>query len=113
MRVGLFRQPHPNRTNDFDLDGFSDLAEYVADTNPTNAASRLGITGISFVPTGLKIDWQGGTNATQQLQRSVGLGDTDDWSNIFIVQPPTPLSGSYTDAVTTNAMQFYRIKATR
>lgn len=98
---------------DFDGDGFSDLAEYIADTNPTNAVSRLEITGMSFIPGGLKIDWQGGSSATQQLQRSVGVDAMHDWSNIFTALPPTPISGSYTDSVSTNVMQFYRIRATR
>lgn len=97
---------------DFDGDGFTDFQEFIADTNPTNAASHLRMTGALPMPSGLWIQWQGGVQATQYLQRLSDL-HTNFWQSIATSLPPTPISGSYTDAPGTNAIQFYRIKATR
>jgi YD repeat-containing protein len=97
---------------DFDLDGFSNYAEYIADTNPTNAASYLRITGLSCEAESLKIEWMGGILATQYLQQLDDLG-TNFWQNIATSYPPTPIIGSFTNAIGTNRMQFYRMKATR
>ena len=98
---------------DPDHDGLNNWQEYVADTDPLDPNSKLQITGVSFVSGGVKIDWRGGTWATQVLQRSTGLGGTNDWSNIFTALPPTSVSGSHTDAVSTNVMNFYRVQVSR
>ena len=75
--------------------------------------SYLRITGVSLLPGGVKLDWHGGVDATQYLQRNDFLGSTNQWLNIHTAAPPTPISGSYTDWVGTNALQFYRMKADR
>lgn len=100
-------------TNDFDGDGVLDLAEYVGDTSPTNAASYLHFTSVATVPAGVKLDWLGGSVATQYLQRNLTLDSGGSWSNLFTNLPPTAITGSYTDALGTNAAQFYRIRAIR
>jgi hypothetical protein len=55
----------------------------------------------------------GGVQATQFLQRALSLSATSAWLNIYTAAPPTPVSGSYTDSLDTNAIQFYRVKAVR
>ena len=99
--------------DDPDLDGFTNLQEYLADTDPLVGASHLRITGVSLLPGGLKLDWQGGVEATQILQRNLSVGGADSWLNIHTVAPPTSTSGSYTDVLGTNALQFYRLKVNR
>jgi hypothetical protein len=60
------------------------------------------------------VSWQGGVQATQYLQRRLRLFDTNDsWLDLLTNPPPTPVSGSYTDLLGTNAMQFYRVRAER
>ncbi len=99
---------------DFDGDGFSNLQEYLADTNPTNSNSSLRITGIHIVPGGVRLDWQGGIMATQYLQRRFRLNGTDStWGDIWTNLPPTPINGSFTDSPGTNDLNFYRIRAVR
>jgi hypothetical protein len=100
-------------TNDFDGDGVLDLAEFIADTNPTNAASYLHFTSVATVPSGMKLDWAGGSNATQYVQRTLSLSGGNTWSNLITNLPPTPITGSYTDTLGTNVMKFYRIEVTR
>lgn len=101
-----------NSLTDSDGDGFNDQAEYIADTNPTNNLSYLHLSGVIRLPNGVKIDWLGGIQATQNLQRLDNLG-TNLWVNISTNLPPTPISGSYTDLFGTNGMQFYRVRVTR
>lgn len=98
---------------DFDGDGFTDFQEYIADTNPTNAASNLRFTSISRMSNTVKIDWLGGSNATQFVQRALSLSGGNAWSNLITNLPPTPITGSYTDTLGTNVMKFYRIEVTR
>lgn len=100
----------PNQ--DPDNDRFVNWQEYVADTDPLNGSSFLAITNMLVASDGLRIRWQGGVHATQFLQRSDNLS-TNFWQTIFTSLPPTSVSGSYTDALSTNVFRFYRIKATR
>jgi hypothetical protein len=98
--------------DDPDHDGFSNWQEYLADTNPLDAESYLRVTGFTYTPTNIVIEWRGGIQATQYLQRLDDLG-TNTWENISTNYPPTPIIGSYTNAPGMNQMMFYRIKATR
>lgn len=101
-----------NGSEDSDGDYFTDLQEFMADTNPTNAASHLRMTGAFPIASGLRLEWQGGSSATQYLQRLSDL-NTNLWQRIVTNFPPTPVSGSYTDAIGTDAPRFYRIEAIR
>ncbi len=98
---------------DPDGDGFNNLAEYTADTNPTNAASHLRITGVSFVPGGIAFQWQGGTQATQYLQCTFDLSAAAPWTDVFTNLPPTVTPSGFTNASATNVTQFYRLRALR
>jgi hypothetical protein len=102
-----------NPNDDPDQDGFTNLQEYLADTDPLDGTSYLRISHLSMLPGGVKVDWQGGVQATQFLQRTLSFGGTNVWFNIQTALPPTPVSGSYTDWLATNAMQFYRIRISR
>lgn len=97
---------------DPDGDGFKTWQEYVADTNPTNSASHLRITGATMLSGGIKLDWQGGTQATQFLQRATILSPLS-WQTIFTNLPPTPTTVSYTDSWDANVIKFYRIEVAR
>ena len=37
----------------------------------------------------------------------------DTWRDLLTNLPPTPISGSYTDWLATNVLQFYRMKVER
>ena len=99
-------------SDDPDHDGFNNRQEYMADTNPTNGASFLRMTSVSPSPDGLVIQWQGGIQATQFLQRCMDLG-TNLWLDLATSAPPTPPVGRFTNAVGGNDSQFYRIRVAR
>jgi len=80
---------------DADGDGQSNLQEYLAGTDPTNAASYFQITSITAQSNGLYVAWMGGGGTTNVLQATSALGGT--YSN---VSPNIILSGS--EVTTTN-----------
>jgi hypothetical protein len=101
-------------TNDLDHDGMLTWQEYAADTDPTNAASRLAVTGVRFVGGMVQVDWQGGVGVRQYLQIRQRLdGTNEQWVSIFTNLPPTSTTTNIIDAGATNSMLFYRIKTER
>jgi len=101
----------PNR--DQDGDHMSNLAEFVADTIPTNGDSFLGLTALAVSNGNVIVHWQGGILATQLIERCQSLTLTgDEWLPVLTNFPPTPVSTNWTD-VTSHTHLFYRIKASR
>jgi YD repeat-containing protein len=98
---------------DPDHDGFTNLQEYIAGTDPNDRNSNLRLA-IRSEPGGMRLEWQGGTNAIQFLQRSRDFDGTNiEWFDIFTNPAPTPWSNSYFDTTGTNRMDWYRIRVER
>jgi hypothetical protein len=90
------------------------LLEYLADTNPTNALSVLRISRIVPEANGLRLEWQGGAQARQFLERSRSVGTAGtNWLTIYTNSPPTPLQTNLFDLLGTNRALFYRVRAVR
>jgi len=100
-------------TTDTDGDKQSTLQEYIADTNPTNSSSYLGLTGILAAYPNLTVQWRGGILATQFLERSDSLNPNPIWITVFTNLPPTTASVSRNDNPTNRAAVFYRVRASR
>jgi alpha-tubulin suppressor-like RCC1 family protein len=77
--------------SDFDFDGFSDLEEYQADTNPFSATDRLQVTNFTYNPaTGdIDIDWTGTPRRNYTIFYS---SDLRSWQ-----QAAPPLTGGTAD----------------
>ena len=98
--------------SDTDSDGIFAWQEYVADTNPTNGASRLKITSIRPEAGGVQIDWQGGEQAWQYLEYSTNLLALHAWTAVHTNEPITPLTHTVIDAGGADT-RFYRIRVER
>jgi hypothetical protein len=98
---------------DPDGDGVSNYAEYIADTGPKDPNSYLRITSAQVSTNGVQINWSGGSQARQYLERISAIGGTSTWVSIQTAQPPTAINGSYFDGAATNGARFYRIRVQR
>jgi hypothetical protein len=85
----------------------------VADTNPTNAASVLKITGIHLDPGGIRIDWQGGKQARQYLEYTTNLLSTNGWIAIYTNEPPTSRTNSVVNGDDAGSTLYYRVRVER
>jgi PKD repeat protein len=101
-------------TADFDNDGINNLDEYLADTIPTNVASRLEVTGLTVETGGVHLTWIGGLSAYQYVEHRNSLAGTNDWKEVYTNIPPTSVSNTLFDTGAEAATsRFYRIKAWR
>ena len=94
--------------------GFSVLESYLADLNPTNAASILAIVNLAAVSNGVQLTWVGGSNAYQYLECSTNILATNQWTVLFSNLPPTASVVTNVDAgAGLSENVFYRIRALR
>ena len=98
--------------SDTDGDGLFAWQEYKADTNPTNAASVLAITGIQPDAGGMRIDWQGGEQARQYIDYTTSL-PSNVWTAIYTNEPLTAPANTLVDSNAVANPGFYRIRAGR
>jgi len=98
---------------DLDGDEMSNLAEFTADTNPTNAASLLRMLWIGEQWGGTRLDWQGGIGAWQFLEVSTNLADPADWQTVLVFPPPRQVTNAVVYWGHRDRSQFYRIRTER
>jgi hypothetical protein len=102
---------------DDDGDGQSNLAEYFANTNPTNAASSLKIVNANYGTNGsFSFTWQSSGNSRYRVQYSddsmISFRDVVRSISLETDSSPdgAPSTQSFTDAGMTNVTRFYRVK---
>ena len=106
-----------NGTNDFDGDGFSDRAEYLADTSPNNASDLLRITAFTQVlgtfGANDNIRWSSKLTRYYRVQKQdafPGVAWLD--SGLGLITPDGASTARLlTDSYATN--RFYRVQAVR
>lgn len=99
---------------DSDGDGMSNLGEYIADTNPTEATSTLRVLGISRTNALDFTTWTGGIRAMQFLETATSLGSGVLWTAVFTNSPPTPRTNTVALTKVPGGMNsYYRIRANR
>jgi glucose/arabinose dehydrogenase len=95
---------------DPDHDGLSNFAEFLAGTDPNDPASCLEIRSVERQPGGVLLNWTGGTNSYEYVQRSSNPGLANAWLDIFTNPPSLSSSASYLDTSASNGPCFYRIR---
>ncbi len=99
-------------SDDADGDGASNLKEFLAGTDPLNAASVFKIVAVTPNGADIQVNAASVTNRTYQLQRRDSLDATSVWIN---VGPPTPGTGGTLvlsdPGGGTNAATYYRLQA--
>ena len=97
---------------DADGDSFVNLSEYSADTDPQDVSSLLRVNYVGDEWGGRRVEWQGGVNAWQTIERSATLGDDAEWKLLWHREPPTPVSNAVI-IFQSAERQFYRVRAGR
>jgi T5SS/PEP-CTERM-associated repeat protein len=104
----------PNVANaDPDHDGMSNLQEYLAGTNPTNAASCLKITSVTMTNGNVRVSWSAVGGKSYVLQTNSILGSAfADASPVITVPGTGQVVTNYLDLgnATGNATRLYRIR---
>ena len=99
--------------DDFDVDGLSNLEEFLLGTDPTDPASLLEITAITFPSNGnVRVVWQSSTN-TVPLPRKYDIICADTpftlLSSSTIVDPNVPSAGMQTESTFTRTSTNTRV----
>ncbi len=104
-------QANVNPAADPDTDGQNNLQEYLADTNPLDANSKVRVAGVKVGVGGTQVSWSLGTESRQFLQRS--SSPTGPWTDIWTNEPPTGTNVLFLDTSITNKAGYYRLRLER
>jgi hypothetical protein len=105
----LFTSAQAGPTADPDGDGMNNSGEYVAGTNPTNAASVLKMLVLTNALSGTTVRWQSVVGKRYQVFSRTNL-TTAAWQSIGALVTATNTTAQYFDATATNAMRYYRVQ---
>ena len=94
---------------DPDHDGFNNTAEFIAGTNPTNAASLLKMISASNAPSGTTVSWQSVAAKTYQVSSRTNLG-AGAWQNVGSPVTAGGATAQTVGATATNGYRFYRVQ---
>jgi hypothetical protein len=113
---GSTNNPSADPNADPDGDGFSNLQEYLAGTNPTNSDSAFRITSVIGTGGDIFITWETGLGKTNALQSTAGTGDggydTNGFTPIFVVTNTVSTATNFLDigAATNFPSRYYRLR---
>ena len=107
----LFTATNAAPVADPDQDGFNNLAEYEAGTDPSEAHSfPFRITGLKPAPAGTTLTFQTGLKDRYQVLRRPDFAP-NSWQPVGPLIQPTGISSQFMDPTATNGSHFYRVQA--
>ena len=114
--ISQFGTTNVNASADADSDGASNAQEYLAGTNPTDAASQLRITAKTFAPGGISatLQWTSVSNRVYHIEETLSLSSPVWYESPAGTIAPDP--GNFTlrnFAERSEPMRFYHIRAAR
>ena len=97
--------------DDADGDGMSNLAEFLAGTNPLDGTSVFKITGTVKAGDEVQLEWTTRSNKTYQLQQSDGLEDGAPWTNLGSAVEGTDGVVTQSFGAPAGDSRFFRVQA--
>jgi hypothetical protein len=117
QHFGCTNCPEAAAEADPDGDGFSNMQEYLAGTDPTNSSSAMRITSIRAEGDDLRVSWTVVSNRTYEVQVAVDSADagfTNEFVNLATVVVPLDAVIAETNHIDsgamTNAARYYRVR---
>jgi hypothetical protein len=110
--VSHFEDMDEDGSGDADSDGSSDLSEFVAGTDPTNALSKLQVETIDGDEPYMVLHWSSVSNRIYSIWGSTNIL-TNDWWNIDSNIPAVPPLNIWTVTPSFTDFEFYRIGVER
>lgn len=92
---------------DTDLDRLNNWQEWVAGTDPTNAASVLRMLSVTNTGSGVEVSWTGVFNRLYSLQRATNMNQTPVFSTVHTVVAGQDGVQTYQDAGATGPGPFF------
>lgn len=105
----LFTATNAAPAADPDHDGMSNQSEFIAGTNPTNAASLLKLQSTTQTTNGTTIKWQSVVGKKYQVSSRLQFTNTS-WVNIGTNVIATNSLAQFKDTTATNGQRFYRVQ---
>jgi hypothetical protein len=106
---GLNPNNGADASTDADGDGQSNLAEYLAGTDPQNANSVLRITGISRNGSNVTVSFNAVANKSYRLEYKNAINDAV-WQPVSDLTPNMTGTAQITDATAAGNMRLYRMR---
>jgi T5SS/PEP-CTERM-associated repeat protein len=97
---------------DSDGDGFGNLQEFLAATDPTNSASYFHVTSVVRTGSDVRVTWMMGPGKTNALQFASGASFTNSFADLFVVTNTVGTVTSFLDvgAATNTPARYYRVR---
>ena len=96
--------------DDEDEDGFTNIEEYIAGTNPNVIDSPMASSGTSVVGEDIELNWESVPYRTYSIQRKPDLTGAAAWSNVVTEIPATPpVNTELVTPMPSATSEFYRI----
>lgn len=105
----LFTAANAAPNADPDGDGMNNLSEYIAGTNPTNAASLLKMLALSKASANVTVRWLSVSNKNYQVSSRTNL-ILGSWQNIGSTVTASGTNAQFLDTGGTNQICFYRVQ---
>ena len=106
---GLEKNDPIDAHEDQDSDTMTAIEEYIADTDPFDGNSYLGLTSISNDVNGCVVNWIGGTWSIQYLDWAPSVDGP--WFCILTNNPPTQIDNHFNHDISPYNSGIYRIRA--
>jgi hypothetical protein len=106
----FFGSVSPSRTRftDTDGDGFTDYAEFIAGTNPTNAVSKLNFVSTTMLGNGsMQLQWSSVPGRVYRVEVSTNLAT---WTPVSDWVQATAGTSLYTVPSLSNGPHMYRVQ---